>query len=578
MFLIVIGVTCVFGLYAGKLFMLQAVRAGAADLASQSVQQRAQSVVLDTGRGDFYDCEGRPITGKTGQGLLVFPAAVERKELAAVIGVPERDWLTFTKTLREPRFWPGPSGEPLALSAELAARIAALQLPGVAVAEFKTRYPAPFYGGSLIGYIGQNPERIRAEFTGELRSGRLTLDSAIGAAGLERTFQRYLQGIGSTSIALFRDGANEPLGGLRLRSIAPRNDRYPLRIETTLELPVQRDIERLLERYRIAEGAVVVLDAANADVVAMASRPAFDPAAARDGRDNWANRALQAIAPGSVFKTVVAAALLDERLARPSDTFECGGELGKYGFSCWQPFGHGTITLEEAYAQSCNIAFAQAMAPLSSQTLAEYAVKLGLTRPVGWSGSMPGVKAFRQFDAEQPGQLFAAATPQDDEGARMQTAIGQRDVRMTPLQAANLVVTLLSGGEVKQPRVVKRIAYRTGETLHALPEKRLVARGHGISPATARRIAGWMKEVVGHGTGRSLQASEWPLAGKSGTAQEAPALSSAVTQWFVGYGPASRPRYAVAVALQHMPPGQEGEAQDVFREVMHILATKSHNG
>ncbi|MBO9608885.1 MAG: penicillin-binding protein [Paenibacillaceae bacterium] len=590
LFLFLLGVTAVLLLYAGRLFVLQVLpmlgwAPAGGDLAAFAVKQRTHAFVIDTGRGDFYDRFGSPITGRTAQGLLVFPAAAgaatdeadERQQLIRLLHTNERQWQSFAAKLKQPQLWPQPNGEPLRLTPEQAGLAAKLHVAGATLTSFRERYPEPFAAGQLVGFMAQHPERLRTEFANELSSGRLALAAEIGAAGLERTFQSYLQGVGATSIALFRDGRDNPLNGLHYRRMAPGNDKYPLRIETTLHLEVQRQIEAMLQRRGIAEGAVVVLDAANADVVAMASRPAFVPDEPIGSADSWANRALQAMPPGSIYKTVVAAALLDEKLVRSGDTFECAGELGRFGFSCWQPGGHGEITLREAYAESCNIAFAKAMKPLSSRQLATYAAKLGVLGTVGWQGKTPGQAAFSQFDAEQECRLFEPATLQDDEGVRAQTAIGQRDVRLTPLAAANLVVTLLGGGAVCEPRVVSRIAYATGEPLFTFDREYRVKRGHGITPATAVKLAGWMRDVVDHGTGQNLQRAKWKLAGKSGTAQEAPVTKGLVSQWFIGYGPAAKPLYAVAVALPHMPSGTSGEAQAVFREVFDILATKNQN-
>ena len=90
---------------------------------------------------------------------------------------------------------------------------------------------------------------------------------------------------------------------------------------------------------------------------------------------------------------------------------------------------------------------------------------------VGWTGKTDTRDVFEQFDSEETGQLFAAHTPENDEGVLMQTAIGQRDVRMTPLQASNMVVTLLNDGKGFTPRVVQEIRYQTGREMEAFPVK-----------------------------------------------------------------------------------------------------------
>jgi len=342
-------------------------------------------------------------------------------------------------------------------------------------------------------------------------------------------------------------------------------------VTTTLDLRVQRGVESLLDRFGIRQGAVVVLDAENADVIAMASRPDYDPydVDPEDGR--WNNRALKAIAPGSVFKTVVAAAALEEGVARPDETFHCDGTLGQYGFTCWLKSGHGHLTFEEAFAESCNIVFAQVVRRLTGAQVQSYAQKLGLIGKIGWAEG-EGAARWEQFDAEEVGRTFVGDRPSEDDGVLVQTAIGQRDVRITPLQAANMVVTLLNGGEVASPRVVKDVRYRNGAIVRSFPERTLVERGEGISGRTGKRITRWMEEVVEFGTGVSLQSAKWKLAGKSGTAETTYAGKPAVNQWFVGFGPAERPRYAVAVVAENVPENDMNRAVAVFRGVMDMLA------
>ena len=144
---------------------------------------------------------------------------------------------------------------------------------------------------------------------------------------------------------------------------------------------------------------------------------------------------------------------------------------------------------------------------------------------------------------------------------------------MTPFQAANLIVTLLRGGEVLEPRVVSELQYQTGRSFYRFPPHVRISRNRAISQETASQLANWMRDVVHDGTGRSLRNAVWPLAGKSGTAQEPYHGKEAITQWFIGYGPFPKAQYAVAVVAQHTLPGKEGLATSVFRDVFDFLAT-----
>ncbi|WP_409341578.1 peptidoglycan D,D-transpeptidase FtsI family protein [Paenibacillus sp. MBLB4367] len=586
---VLLAVSVMMGVLAVRLLMVQVVPGfghASSALIRHSVEQREQRVVLDSGRGGFYDRSGLPLTGERYAALLVFPNKEQAKKssgvaaAAGILGVSEREWLGFLQGLKQPAWWTkqsrGPASDeslrdvPLRLTDAQAKRLKELRVPGITVTTYESRYIQPYPASQLIGFIGENPERVQAEYADKLARGQFTLASRIGGSGLEKTFQPYVQGIGPTTLSLFTDGQNNPLSGLDVRLVEPVNVHYPTKVVTALSLPAESKIEALLDRLHVRKGAVVVLDAKTADIVAMSSRPAFNPYRIKLDERGWENRALQAAEPGSVFKTVVAAAALEEGVVKPNEVFRCEGELGKYGFSCWLPGGHGNITFSDAFAESCNITFAKVMQRLSSETLAAYARKLGVLLPVGWTGDTPGQPSFRQLDGEDGGQLFAPGTPPNDEGVRAQTAIGQRDVRMTPLAAANMVVTLLNGGVVREPRAVTEIRYQSGRLLYAFPEKTVSGRMAGISPKTAATLLAWMQGVVDHGTGKSLQKAKWKLAGKSGTAQTG--SGSLVHQWFVGFGPTDEPRFAAAVMIADTDASEAGLANAVFRGVMDIMA------
>jgi cell division protein FtsI/penicillin-binding protein 2 len=566
----------------GKLFWIQVVAARDysdrhVDLVRNSVLQRQRGLVLDAGRGEFADRTGVPLTGRSIKGALVFPVRSGyegtpemRRRMLKVLGAADTDWRSFATALKEPAWWPDEEGKPLALTDAQAAKLESLQLPNVRVAELHIRYPGDMTARQAIGFVGQNPELVQNVFQDQLEQGRLQLDSQIGAAGLEKTFEPWLRALSPTTISYFTDAGKRPLQGLDTRLVAGNSAHYPVTVRTTLDAELQRVIERRMEGLGIQEGAVVVLDANNADVLAMASRPSYDPNHIDMAAGGWRNRAVLQTEPGSIFKTVIAAAALEAGVVKENETFDCKGELGKYGFRCWYAPGHGSITLEQAFAESCNITFAKVMMRLTPEQVEETARKLGLLGTVGWEGRVSGGGQLAQFDGEQAGQLFAPGTPQQDEGVRMQTAIGQRDVRVTPLQAANMIVTLLHGGRVSEPRIVTGIDLKDGKTLESFAERTKLPSGSGISPSTARKLLAWMREVVEEGTGTSLLKAKWPVAGKSGTAQVRTGANAADNHWFIGYAPVNAPKVAIAVLMADVPAGQPGRAQDLFKDVAEL--------
>ncbi|SDN54351.1 Cell division protein FtsI/penicillin-binding protein 2 [Paenibacillus sp. yr247] len=588
-FLVLFTILFLFMGIVGKLFWIQiaateSYSSRGVNLLKNSVVQRQRALVLDSGRGEIMDRNLKPMTGKIIKSLVVFPINSDLRlkpqqvnKLARTLGTNKDNWLAFTHDLKEPQVWrTSDSGKPAALSDQQEEQINAIGLPNLKVVEMEDRYPSGMTARQLIGFIGQNPDRVLSIYGADLEKGKVSLTSKIGGAGLEKTFDLWLRGIGETSISYFTDAGKRPLSGLDARMIAPDNTFYPVKLVTTLDLSVQQQIERLMDKLNIREGATVVQEVEQGDIVAMASRPNYDPTQVDLASNSWSNYAVKATAPGSIFKTIVAAAALDERVVDPKETFNCEGALGKYGFTCWRKDGHGPLTLEQGYAQSCNIVFAKVMQRLTPVQLESYAHKLGVLNEVGWTGKTDTKQILHQLDAEESGQLFGAHTPHNDEGVLMQTAIGQRDVMMTPLQASNMIVTLLHGGQGYSPRVVQEIRYQTDHVMEKFPAHELNDGSGRVSAATSRTLVNWMKEVVTDGTGQGLKDAKWKLAGKSGTAQIKIGKQEKVNQWFIGYGPAASPKYAVSVVIKNTDPSESNKAIPLFKGIMDILASDSN--
>ncbi|WP_028611768.1 peptidoglycan D,D-transpeptidase FtsI family protein [Paenibacillus harenae] len=615
-----------------------------------SVIQRQRQLILDSGRGDFYDRNGLAITGETYSAVAFFPVRANARgteedmaKLSRLLGVSREHLQLLWDAVKEPVFWMK-DGErlPMRLSVSQAEEIKALKLNGVRVLPYRNRYLPQFEPKHAIGFTSQHPEWLQHIHAEELADGKRNLTDQVGGSGLERSLEQLLHGAGATSVSYFIDGRNAPVQGLDTRITQPRNPYYPLKVITTIDLALQNEIEAYADAQGLKEGAIVVLDAKSADIVAMVSRPKLKPGGfeTSDGTE-WANHAIKAVAPGSIFKLVTEAAALEAGVTDKRDTFYCDGEYGKYGLSCWKEGGHGLLTLEEGLAQSCNIAFATIAERLKPSELQRTADALGIGRRAGWHRDKPFgpfEDPLRLLAEEESGQLFAAPSAMKtaggsgergddradgkqtvlseeksggngeagnadgehseigdaqsgkreslkraaaeraaalaavDGGVLAQSGIGQRDVRMTPLQAANLIVTLLNGGRVLEPRLVSEIRYANGQRMAKLPAQRAQGQVGRIRPATAHALLRGMEAVVDHGTGRSIRQGLWAVAGKSGTAETTRAGIARNHQWFAGYGPAKSPRYAVAVLVENKPPGSANQATKLFRGIMDIAA------
>ncbi|MNJ56712.1 Penicillin-binding protein 4B [compost metagenome] len=210
---------------------------------------------------------------------------------------------------------------------------------------------------------------------------------------------------------------------------------------------------------------------------------------------------------------------------------------------------------------------------LSAENMYQMAGKLGLSQTVGWQDeSFLDGEELHQIDQEEAGRILYNSSSING-SVLAQTAIGQRDVLVTPLQAANLIVTLLNHGVVYAPRLVSGIYYKDGSTLAQFSVQKHVSKEGGIQPHNAKLLLSWMEKVVSNGTGRILRSADWPLAGKSGTAQVIKNGKELNNQWFIGYGPVGNPKYAVAVLAQNRPLHSNHQAMQIFRSTMNILSS-----
>lgn len=536
------------------------------DLVASAVEQRREKFELDSGRGDILDRTGASLTGSKLQGLVVLPVwqvNPDYQKLNDLALMLRTDTETLTRQLSEKKEpfllrLPAAGGElrVVELTDEQVKKVEALQVNGLYAKEVKVRFDDQTVARHVIGFLGEDPNLVANQWGGEY-----PLDEKVGKMGLEYVYQDVLRGLGiSRTIAYYTDAYKQPLNGLGIRESTGEN--HALNVKTTLNADIQRSVESALNRYNVSSGAVVVMDAETEDVLAMASRPDFDPnQPVIDGGAFPVNKALKAYFPGSIFKSVIAEAALETGVVNPSDTYECPGhiEIGDGTLNCWTT--HGTVTAEEAFAQSCNVAFAQMAMKLGREQIDTYSQKFGLGKTVGLS---QGDRS--PFYGEDTGSVFLKEYSSDRFLAN--TGIGQEDVRVTPLQAAHLMATIANEGKAGAPRLVQSLHTPDGLLYSEIEpaEKRTV-----LEKATTRTLKGWMRQVVAaeKGTAHLLHSAKLPVAGKTGTAQTGdPTLHH---QWFAGYAPADKPKYVIVVMADSVPDGKARATEQVALQIVNAL-------
>ncbi len=564
-----IGLLLVVALLAFRLWHLQ-IREGPyyRDL---SENNRTRSVILEPVRGQIYDRNGVLLANNVPSfTLYVTLEDVKDREtliqqLTSLLGL-DPDVVRRKLATKGGKLLPRKIKDRLSLREAAIVEAHRLDLPGVMIqVESQRNYPGGAVGAHLLGYVGEiSAEQLeRSEFE-ELHQG-----SMIGQYGVEKTFDRFLRGkAGQKSVEV------DALGHEKRSAVVEKpeagDDLY-----LTIDVRLQKLAEDLLGEEA---GAIVALDPTNGDVLAMASRPSFDPnVLSRElTPKQWAeivqdeghplnNRATQGqYPPGSTFKVIMAAAALETKTVSPSTTVRCTGgyQFGRRLYRDWKAGGHGFIDLEQALVHSCDVYFYTVGQRMGIDTIADYAKQFGLGQPTGIElpservGIVPSTSWKEKVKGESwlPGETISAS-------------IGQGYVTVTPLQMASMIGTIANNGVAYRPRLVQAIMDRATGRLQELPA---VARGKvEVKPQTLKLIQEGLAGVVREGTATRAKSALISIAGKTGTAQTA-ALRTGPEKdipkklrdhaWFVAYAPVEKPRIAVAVLVEHMGHGGSAAA------------------
>lgn len=434
----------------------------------------------------------------------------------------------------------------------------------------RRRYPPDSFLAHAIGYVGEaNEQQVEAS------NGRLRAGDIIGKAGLERQYNEILTG---------KDGLRRAVVNSLGKEVA-RLDHTEAEPGKPIQLTIDYDLQQVAEAA-LAErkGAVVALDPRNGEILAMASHPAPDPSlfTVRVKPEDWKrlnedldrpllNRAIQAqLAPGSVFKVIMAAAMLESKVIPEDFSVYCSGVADFYGrpFRChlWPKGGHGHVQLHQAVVQSCDIFFYNVGKRLGIDRIASYAYQLGLGRKTGVDvpGEEAGLVPSAEWKQRVRRQKWYA-------GETISVAIGQGALITTPLQLARSIGGIARGGIFRRPHLLK--------TPRPAAEEKFP-----LSPATTEKLTQAMFGVVNEGgTAAGVRLEGIEFCGKTGTAQlisrERMKRAGQAGRrfidnaWFVGYAPRHNPEIVVAVLVEH---GQHGSsaAAPVARDIIKAYYDK----
>jgi len=418
--------------------------------------------------------------------------------------------------------------------------------PGLVVQQgFQRVYPFDSIGAHVLGYVG----KIDDTQMGDKDVYGYTPLSLVGKTGIEKEYDAYLQGTaGGRQVEINSRGQQVRLLGIK-EPVAGHD------VILTLDQRAQTIAQELLKGVK---GAIVVMDADNADVLSLVSSPSYDPnvftdKSKQDYLDVYFNNAETPLfnravsgqyPPGSVFKILLALAAIERHKITPSTRFDCPGFLmvGHRKFGCSHV--HGVQDFQGALARSCNVYFFHVGELVGAPTIGAYAKAFGFNRPTGID-----------LPFESAGQVVTKAPSGTTwyTGDTLNLSIGQGYTLTTPLQLTVLMAAVANDGVILRPRLVK------GKV-----SPRPIVR---LREDTWRQVQKGLKAVVDdpQGTGHALQEVHGlEIYGKTGTAQSVHGKPNHA--WFVGYAKSFKKHIAFCVFLEYG--GSSENAVQIARKVL----------
>jgi penicillin-binding protein 2 len=578
---------------AGRLFYLQVIEGDSFyRLTTDSI---VRTEILPAVRGQIRDHKGRLLaTVRPSYNVYVTPRLLTSEAFAhlrTVLGMNGDEAIDVWERMQGPIAPEGAAGataappprdkeRPVLLAEDISREAMAaietgLEVPGLKIVSVPRRsYPNGPLAAHVLGFMNEvSAEELRTKKDEGYRAGDL-----VGRSGIERQWEGYLRGrTGFQKIVVERRGLPRPdlseiTDGPTSRPAVPGNH-----VVLTLDLDVQRLAEHALRN--VSAGAAVVLDVDTGRVLALVSKPGFDPNEMsgrltpeaeqrilndryRPLRDKTLNETYY---PGSTFKPVSALAALEDRLVTPEERTKCHGsyEIGRRRFRCTKT--HLSVALHDAIVQSCNVYFYELGArPGMMDRLARYGADMGLGAPTGLGlngeegGFLPTEEWYREQKRKNPkSEGFQV-------GHALNAVIGQGSTRVTLLQMAAMYGAIANGGKLMLPQIVDHVEAPDGEIVEEFPPR--VRRELSVSQENLALVRDALVGVVNEpkGTAFKVRSKDVELAGKTGTAQVhgrggdgTGGYESITHAWFVGFAPAGRPRIALAVLVEHGGHGGE---------------------
>lgn len=533
-----------------RLWYIQVVKSG--ELTERAEASRIQRVQRLAPRGLMVDRNGVLVAGvKSEIVVTAVPNEIEKHpealaKVAALLGADRDKLMSKVKD----GIWKPYVGTPIFVGATVAQGVkiaeSAVDLPGIGVETQPTRYyPDSVSFTHVLGSV-----RVPTEKDVErIESMGVSPAKYVGRDGIERAYERQLMGTPGVESREI-DAKGRPQRVIGRDAAMPGSE-----LILTIDARLQR-LATMLFREKGFKGAAVALDPRNGEVLCMSSAPTFDQNLFQGGISNaeWQslqnapgkpmlNRSIYAsYSPGSTFKIVTTLAAYEKGNFNPRATVFCAGgyQLGRRFAKCLGH--HGAVNYARALQVSCNTYFFTQGMRAGETRLRTAALQLGL-------GERTGIEVIGESRGIVPTEAWIQKhrdPPVWTGGDTLNMAIGQGELRCTPLQMANAVATVANNGVGYRPHLVRRIKASGTNTAEAV--KPTVLCHVQEPPSYWKMVQDALVGVIEGGTARSAQIPGLRWGGKTGSTEHA--HSKKTHAWFVGFAPAENPKIAIAVLVE----------------------------
>lgn len=509
----------IFIVVGGRAFQLQILQGE--ELRRMGERQHLKEWIVLPKRGTLFDRAGEPLAlSLEAQSVYARPRRIQDR---AAVSASVAKILNMNGTEVQQKL---DSDKPFVwikrqIAAGEAEKIRTLKVDGLGMSIEPNRfYPQGQLAGQIIGFVSRD---------------------SVGIEGLELQYNDYIRGESGSSIAE-RDalGRRVLVQGVEGLQIPPGGD-LQLTLDSSIQHLAEKELEATIAKNRAKAGVAIVVEPFTGEVLALANYPTFNPNnSAKQSAGDRRNRAVtDSFEPGSTFKTILAAAALEEGVVGKEDLFYC--EMGKYSYGgkvIHDAHPQGWLPFYKILQVSSNIGFTKVAEKLKRDRYFKYIEKFGFGKTTGID--LPGEVAGHLRRVESWAAIDLATH-----------AFGQ-GISTTPMQMAMAYAAVANGGFLMRPYVVRRILGPKGEVLHE-NQPHVVRRV--ISEKTASLLASMLKGVTDEGgTGTMASVEGFDVAGKTGTAQKADLAHGGYAAKkrvgsFVGFVPAEAPRLVVLVLV-----------------------------